>query len=247
MDLPAPDAVCDGGDLDCGNGLLLIIRKAIDPLRPGQVLEIRSREASVREDLPAWCRMVEHDLLGAVDRGSHTSYFVRRGGSTPRPTSHPNLEDDLEKARSFTWSVRVRPDGEGRCRVYARNQAYAVGQPLDFGFGSGDSPLSALEHLLGSLGACLLVGYQVHASRVGVTLDQLELAIRGNLDNPLVYLGLEDAGHSGLARLQGTIYVSADADEAVLRRVWETTLARSPVATTLRQTLPLDIRLQVEL
>ena len=27
-----PKAVCDGGDLDCGSGLLLIIKKAMDPL-----------------------------------------------------------------------------------------------------------------------------------------------------------------------------------------------------------------------
>ena len=29
-------AVCDGGDLDCGSGLLLIIKKAMDPLLGGE-------------------------------------------------------------------------------------------------------------------------------------------------------------------------------------------------------------------
>lgn len=41
----------DGGDLDCGNGLLLLIRKHLDPLLPGQLLEILSTETSVDEDL----------------------------------------------------------------------------------------------------------------------------------------------------------------------------------------------------
>ena len=45
-----PKAVCDGGDLDCGSGLLLIIKKAMDPLLDGEILEIRSRERSVVED-----------------------------------------------------------------------------------------------------------------------------------------------------------------------------------------------------
>jgi 5-methyltetrahydropteroyltriglutamate--homocysteine methyltransferase len=36
------DVAFDGGDLDCGNGLLLLIRQHIDPLTPGQLLEIRS-------------------------------------------------------------------------------------------------------------------------------------------------------------------------------------------------------------
>ena len=39
----------DGGDLDCGSGLLLLIRKHIDPLIPGQLLEILSTESSVVE------------------------------------------------------------------------------------------------------------------------------------------------------------------------------------------------------
>ena len=47
------DVGFDGGDLDCGNGLLLLIRQNIDPLSPGQLLEIRSTEISVDEDLPA--------------------------------------------------------------------------------------------------------------------------------------------------------------------------------------------------
>ena len=37
-----PKAVCDGGDLDCGSGLLLIIKKAMDPLLDGEILEVRS-------------------------------------------------------------------------------------------------------------------------------------------------------------------------------------------------------------
>ena len=36
-----PDVSFDGGDLDCGNGLLLLIRKHIDPLPRGGLLEIR--------------------------------------------------------------------------------------------------------------------------------------------------------------------------------------------------------------
>ena len=245
MDIPAANAVCEGGDLDCGNGLLLIIRKAMDPLLPGQVLEIRSRERSVGEDLPAWCRMVSHELLGSEAQGVDTRYFVRKGGAAP------NVEDDLEKARSFTWAVRVRSDGESdtRCRVYARQASFMVGQPVEFGFASVnlEDPVSAVEHLLGSLGACLLVGYRVHASRAGVVIDQAELSLRGNLENPLVYLGLEEAGSPGLSRVQGTLYVSTDADESVMRDLWETTLRRSPVLSSLHAGLQMDLQIQVSL
>jgi len=35
------DARFDGGDLDCGNGLLLLIRQHMDPMERGQLLEFR--------------------------------------------------------------------------------------------------------------------------------------------------------------------------------------------------------------
>src|SRR5436190_23952615 len=41
------DVSFDGGDLDCGNGLLLLIRQHIDPLEREQLLEFRSTEISV--------------------------------------------------------------------------------------------------------------------------------------------------------------------------------------------------------
>jgi 5-methyltetrahydropteroyltriglutamate--homocysteine methyltransferase len=53
----------DGGDLDCGSGLLLQIRRRIDPLDQGQLLEICSTEPSVAEDLPSWCRLTGNELV----------------------------------------------------------------------------------------------------------------------------------------------------------------------------------------
>lgn len=76
----SPDVRFDGGDLDCGNGLLLLIRKHIDPLSPGGLLEILSTEISVDEDLPAWCRMTGNDLISWTKVGRQRSFLVRKGG-----------------------------------------------------------------------------------------------------------------------------------------------------------------------
>ncbi len=77
--VPTAHAVLDGGDLDCGSGLLLIIRQALHKLEPGQVLELKSREVSVKEDLPAWCRMTENELVAIQPMADHVKYFIRRG------------------------------------------------------------------------------------------------------------------------------------------------------------------------
>jgi 5-methyltetrahydropteroyltriglutamate--homocysteine methyltransferase len=74
-----PDASFDGGDLDCGNGLLLLIRRHIDPLPAGGLLEIRSRERSVQEDLPAWCRMTHNELVQVQPSAAETRFLVCKG------------------------------------------------------------------------------------------------------------------------------------------------------------------------
>ncbi len=75
----SPDVSFDGGDLDCGNGLLLLIRKHIDPMARGQLLEILSTEISVDEDLPAWCRLTGNDLVSFLKDGKQRSFLICKG------------------------------------------------------------------------------------------------------------------------------------------------------------------------
>lgn len=94
----------DGGDLDCGNGLLLLIRKHIDPLTPGQLLEILSTESSVVEDLPAWCRLTKNELVSHIRRGGQNSFLVSKGpyrGPADRvPTPSPVQKHRPKKTRT---------------------------------------------------------------------------------------------------------------------------------------------------
>ena len=80
----APDVAFDGGDLDCGNGLLLLIRKHIDPLPRGGLLEVRSTEISVDEDLPAWCRMTRNELVSWTRHGKQRSFLICKGALAER-------------------------------------------------------------------------------------------------------------------------------------------------------------------
>lgn len=84
-----PDISFDGGDLDCGNGLLLLIRRHIDPLARGGLLEIRSTEISVEEDLPAWCRLTGNELISFVRAGPVRSFLVCKGTLAERSTAAP--------------------------------------------------------------------------------------------------------------------------------------------------------------
>jgi 5-methyltetrahydropteroyltriglutamate--homocysteine methyltransferase len=74
-----PDTVFDGGNLDCGNGLLLLIRKHLDPLQRGGLLEILSTELSVEEDLPAWARLTGNEVVSVLRRGEQRSFLICKG------------------------------------------------------------------------------------------------------------------------------------------------------------------------
>jgi 5-methyltetrahydropteroyltriglutamate--homocysteine methyltransferase len=82
-----PDTSFDGGDLDCGSGLLLLIRRHIDPLPLGGLLEILSNETSVKEDLPSWCRLTGNELVSVAAVGKRTSFLVCKGALSERTPS----------------------------------------------------------------------------------------------------------------------------------------------------------------
>ncbi|HYB73019.1 MAG TPA: OsmC family protein [Candidatus Sulfotelmatobacter sp.] len=235
--VPTADAVCDGGDLDCGSGLLLIIRDAMRPVLAGGVLEVRSRETSVKEDLPAWCRLVGHTLLDVrPGEGASSSYFIRKKAADEALTA------DLERARSFAWTARVRWTEGMQAKAFVRNHAFDVGQPASFE--TRDPAPSAVEYLLAALGGCLAVGFQWRASRRGIAVHNLEVSLKAQADNILVFLGIEAQGHPGLKRVEGTLYVEADAEEDALQALWEETLLRSPLTQSLVRHVPVQVALK---
>ncbi len=227
-ELPAPDATCDGGDLDCGSGLLLIIRSAMAPLRAGGALLVRSREGSVREDLPAWCRMVGHTLLAMTPAaGGYTDYLLRKKNDDAA------LSADLQKARDHVWQTRVRWTGGMQAKATVRNHSLAIGQPASFDV--QDEAPSALELLLAALGGALNTGLQWRLSRSGIEVRNLEVVVKGRLTDSLVFLGVTEPGDPGLRELEVTIYADADCDLTQLQATVQETVRRCPVTRSLQR------------
>ena len=224
-DLPMPAAVCDGGDLDCGSGLLLIIRTAMQPLAAGEALLVKSRELSVREDLPAWCRMVGHSVLDArAAEAGYWHFLLRKKGDDGA------LQNDLQQARDHVWQTRVRWRNGLLSQATVRNHGFAIGQPASFD--TGDPAPSAIEYLLAAVGGALGNGLQWRLSQQQVEVQALEVVVRGRLHDPMVFLGLAD-GPAGLRSVEITAYVAAAADDDVITQLWQQTLARCPVTTSL--------------
>lgn len=57
------DAFYDAGSRGCAEGPLDEVARLMRGLASGQTLEVHATDPSVVRDLPAWCRMVGHDLI----------------------------------------------------------------------------------------------------------------------------------------------------------------------------------------
>ena len=142
------------------------------------------------------------------------------------------------------WAVRIRPVGTNDARVYARTSAFDVGDQASLR--ESDPHPSALEYVLGALGADLLQGFRIQAARRSLVIHDLEVALSGRLNNVLVHLGvIGEHGHAGLESVTGTLYASADADEDLLQSVWQEVLTRSPVFNTLSRAAVVSVELRM--
>lgn len=223
---PAPDAVCDGGDLDCGSGLLLIIRSAMAPLGSGQTLLVQSREFSVREDLPAWCRLVGHAMLGERAASDGYTHFLLR----KREDDHA-LAADLQTARDHVWQTRARWTGGMQSKATMRNHTVAIGQPASFD--TSDAAPSAVELLLAAVAGALATGFQWRLSQQRVEVANLEVVCRARSKDPLVFLGVGPGTSPELAAIEVAAYVAADADPTILETAFAETVRRCPVTQSL--------------
>jgi uncharacterized OsmC-like protein len=139
-------------------------------------------------------------------------------------------------ARITKWSALVRWLGEGfNFKSYIRNHSFLISEPADLG-GPDTSP-NAVEYVLAALGACYATGFVLNATKRGVKIKNLEIALEGELDNILVFLGLSNEGHPGYKKIKAKLYVNAEADEKTIKEIWEETVRTSPVGHTLTRTV----------
>lgn len=101
-DIPEPSVRIDGGALGVGDGLLMLLREAADPLPAGAVVAVRTSDTSAIHDLPAWCRIMAHTYLGSVAGLESSTFYFRKG------------EADAIAGPKPDWGVRLplRADGE---------------------------------------------------------------------------------------------------------------------------------------
>ena len=160
---------------------------------------------------------------------------------------HPDkLEEVIEglkdpgalKEFSGPWRTRVVWDGGFRAKAHMRTHTLAFDEPA--GLDTQDTAASAHEILLSAVGSCMMVGFLLNATRQGVRIDNLEIAVEANFENILKWAGLHETGNPGYGGVKAKVYVKADADEATLREIWQKAVDGSPVTQSVARATPIE-------
>lgn len=142
----------------------------------------------------------------------------------------------------FSARVTSRPDGRADVRV--RKRSFEVGAPLTFD--SAYDGVTAVEQLLGALGADLVNGLLARAKKRRVEIDSAEATVEAALDNPLMYLDVVgEQGTTAITSIIARVYVSSFAAEADIKNLWAEMLERSPLVSTLKRAVKLELSFKI--
>ena len=84
-------------------------------------------------------------------------------------------------------------------QLTARKHAIEVDEPK--GIGGGDAAASPVEYALVALASCQAITYRLWATKLGIALDGLEIAVEGDLDLHGLF-GLDDEVRPGFTAIR---------------------------------------------
>ncbi len=130
--------------------------------------------------------------------------------------------------------------------AYVRAHSFEIGEPVNFDSDYGS--ISALEYMLGAIGADIVNGLRLLARKRRISIDNVEAAVSGELNNPLAYLGVVgEAGTPGMERVTVRVYINSSAEEDDLRLLWKEALEKSPIVRAFSNSLNLELSFQADI
>jgi len=142
-------------------------------------------------------------------------------------------------------TIKCRTVTEARFRQlnFIRNlPAHVIDEPPQL-LGDDTAP-NPSEAVLAALGSCIAVGIHANAVAQGIALSSLELELEGDLNITSVW-GTGDVSPKpvGFTAVRVRVKLDADADRETLARLVAHAVEWSPVTGTVRNPVPVDVRL----
>jgi len=137
----------------------------------------------------------------------------------------------MAQESTTTIAVTGRSEGPKRTTIETAETEFVIGEA------------SPLEHLLGSLAACINVIGHLVAKERDIVLHDLDVHVEGDID-PAKYKGGETASRAGFGAIRAQVIVDTDADADTVGDWMATVEERCPVADNLGAGT--DVHVEVE-
>jgi hypothetical protein len=142
---------------------------------------------------------------------------------------------------AITLSLRVTAPGPAIARVSVGRRHFSIGRPIEFDEASPH--VAALEYALGAVGGEVVNGLREFARRRRLALDAVEALVTGEVEDGLAYLEvIGEDGPPRIRRIAIKVFV-ASVDDKATRALFDETIERLPLVSTLRDALDLEIEL----
>ena len=149
------------------------------------------------------------------------------------------------EAGKTVWKAQTQWLGGFRSQAHIRNFTVAMDEPTPLG-GSDTAP-NMVEMVLGAYGCCLTTGYAMNAALRGITLEDVQIEMEGDLDLN-GFFGLQDPEQCwpGYTNIRTKVTLKAPtATPEQLQALHETVIKTSPVGSILARPLSLSTELTV--
>jgi uncharacterized OsmC-like protein len=140
--------------------------------------------------------------------------------------------------------------GENRSKIQG---FYGAGKEDDsrmepFVFTNGEPPMllgnnegaNPVEYLLHALAGCVTTTFVLHATARGIKVESIATEIEGDMDLQGL-LGLDESVSPGYEQIRMKMDIKADASEEALNELVDYVRNHSPVCTTIRRPVPVEV------
>lgn len=136
------DKICDAQGLACPMPIVRT-KKAMEEIRPGQVLEVQATDRGSVADIQGWARNTGHQYLGTKEDGDVLKHYLRKAdpSETKEETRYPHISTNEELQNKIEAGENIHILDVREPAEYAFNR---VPQAINI-------PLGELEKRVGEL------------------------------------------------------------------------------------------------
>jgi uncharacterized OsmC-like protein len=131
----------------------------------------------------------------------------------------------------------------GACQTHNRSRPFVYDEDEPPVLLGEDHGANAGEYALAALSSCLTTTLIYHAAAQGVTIDEVESTLSGDIDLQ-GYLGMSENVRNGYEKIKVTFKVKSEAPKEKIRELVELAQKRSPVFDIISNPTPVEVSLQ---